>query len=142
MAEVPPERRWMHAFTYSAHPTCCAVALATLDILEREGLVEAAGHKGKRLLDGLKQLASLENVGDVRGLGLMCGVELVEDKATKRPFPSARKLGARVLKECSRRVLVSRVKDDIFLLARPFVVTDGVLKRTVHFTSAATPTEA
>src|SRR5437867_6493963 len=90
MAEVPPERRWMHAFTYSAHPTCCAVALATLDILEREGLVEAAGHKGKRLLDGLKQLASLENVGDVRGLGLMCGVELVEGKTTKTPCPSAR----------------------------------------------------
>src|SRR5438105_7583504 len=60
IAEVPPERRWMHAFTYSAHPTCCAVALATLDIIEREGLVEAAARKGKKLLDGLKQLASLE----------------------------------------------------------------------------------
>jgi len=82
IAEVPPERRWMHAFTYSGHPTCCAVALATLDILEREGLVEAAGRKGKKLLDGLKQLASLDGVGDVRGLGLMCGVEIVEDKAT------------------------------------------------------------
>ena len=139
MAEVPPERRWMHAFTYSAHPTCCAVALATLDILEREGLVEAAGHKGKRLLDGLKQLASLEHVGDVRGLGLMCGVELVEDKATKRPFPSARKLGARVLQECSRRGLVSRVKDDIFVLAPPFVVTDAEIDRIVNILAEAIP---
>src|SRR5438128_9936226 len=139
MAEVPPERRWMHAFTYSAHPTCCAVALATLDILEREGLVEAAGHKGKRLLDGLKQLASLEHVGDVRGLGLMCGVELVEDKATKRPFPSARKLGARVLQECSRRGLVSRIKEDIFLLAPPFVVTDAEIDRSVNILAEAIP---
>src|SRR5438128_3251669 len=139
MAEVPPERRWMHAFTYSAHPTCCAVALATLDILEREGLVEAAGHKGKRLLDGLTQLASLEHVGDVRGLGLMCGVELVEDKATKRPFPSARKLGARVLQECSRRGLVSRVKDDIFVLAPPFVVTDAEIDRIVNILAEAIP---
>src|SRR5881296_3688012 len=139
MAEVPPERRWMHAFTYSAHPTCCAVALVTLNILEREGLVEAAGHKGKRLLDGLKQLASLEHVGDVRGLGLMCGVELVEDKATKRPFPSARKLGARVLQECSRRGLVSRVKDDIFVLAPPFVVTDAEIDRIVNILAEAIP---
>src|SRR5436190_6951131 len=139
MAEVPPERRWMHAFTYSAHPTCCAVALATLDILEREGLVEAAGHKGKKLLDGLKQLAPLEHVGDVRGLGLMCGVELVEDKATKRAFASARKLGAKVLQECSRRGLVSRVKDDIFLLAPPFVITDTEIDRIVNILAEAIP---
>ncbi len=139
MAEVPPERRWMHAFTYSAHPTCCAVALATLDILEREGLVEAADRKGRKLLDGLKQLASLEHVGDVRGLGLMCGVELVEDKATKRPFPPTRKLGLRVLQECSRRGLVSRVKDDIFLLAPPFVVTDAEMDRILNILAEAIP---
>jgi len=139
MAEVPPERRWMHAFTYSAHPTCCAVALATLDILESEGLVEAVGRKGKKLLDGLKQLASLEHVGDVRGLGLMCGVELVEDKATKRPFPPARKVGLRMLQECSRRGLVSRIKEDIFLLAPPFVVTDAEIDRSVNILAEAIP---
>src|SRR6266481_5631412 len=99
LAEVPPERRWMHAFTYSAHPTCCAVALVTMDILQREELVEAAARKGNKLLGDLKQLASLNSVGDVRGLGLMCGVEFVEDKATKKPFPPARKVGARVLQE-------------------------------------------
>src|SRR4029077_308339 len=114
IAEVPPERRWMHAFTYSGHPTCCAVALATLDIIEREGLVEAAARKRKKLLDVLKQFSSMESVGDVRGLGLMCGVEFVEDKASSRPFPSARKIGARVQQECNRRGLVSRVKEDIY----------------------------
>src|SRR5919198_2138392 len=117
LADAPPERRWMHAYTYSAHPTCCAVGLATLDILEREGLVDAAARKGKKLLDGLRQLQTLENVGDVRGLGLMCGVEFVEDKATKRPFPPSLKFGARVQKECNRRGLFSRIKDDIYLLA-------------------------
>src|SRR5438132_13618203 len=139
IAEVPPERRWMHAFTYSAHPTCCAVALVTIDILEREGLVEAAARKGEKLLAALKQLASLEHVGDVRGLGLMCGVELVEDKATKRPFPPARKVGPRVLQECSRRGLVSRIKEDIFLLAPPFVVTDAEIDRSVNILAEAIP---
>src|SRR5205823_1687544 len=139
LAEVPPERRWMHAFTYSAHPTCCAVALVTMDILERAGLVEAAARKGNKLLGGLKQLASLNSVGDVRGLGLMCGVEFVEDKATKKPFPPARKVGARVLQECSRRGLVSRIKDDTYLLAPPFTVTHAEIDRMVNILGEAIP---
>jgi len=139
IAEVPPERRWMHAFTYSGHPTCCAVALVTLDIIEREGLVDAAARKGQKLLDGLKQLASLESVGDIRGLGLMCGIEFVEDKTTKKPFPPARKMGARVQQECYRRGLVSRIKDDIYVLAPPFVVTDAEIDRMVNILGEAIP---
>src|SRR5262245_21867091 len=64
LAEVPPERRWMHAYTYSAHPTACAVALANLDIIEREGLVEAAAKRGAKLLQGLQQFANLDVVGE------------------------------------------------------------------------------
>jgi adenosylmethionine-8-amino-7-oxononanoate aminotransferase len=139
LADAPPSRRWMHAFTYSGHPTCCAVALATLQILEREGLVEEAGRKGKKLLAGLKQLASLENVGDVRGLGLMCGVELVEDKATKKQFPSDRKAGVRLYQECCKRGLVSRIKDDIYMLAPAFVISDSDLDRCVNIIGESIP---
>src|SRR3989337_3987552 len=85
IAEAPPAERFMHAATYSAHATCCAVALANLDILEGESLVPRAVTLGDRLLQGLRTLRDLPVVGDVRGLGLMCGVELVEDKATKAP---------------------------------------------------------
>ncbi len=139
IAEVPPERRWMHAFTYSGHATACAVGLATLDILEKENLVEVAGRKGKKLLDGLRQLSSLENVGDVRGLGLMCGVELVEDKATKRAFPAAAKVGVRMYRECCKRGLFSRIKDDIYMLAPPFVITDAEIDRAVNIIGEAIP---
>jgi adenosylmethionine-8-amino-7-oxononanoate aminotransferase len=139
LAEAPPDRRWMHAFTYSAHPTCCAVALATIDILEREGLIEQAWQKGRKLLAGLRQLASLENVGDVRGLGLMCGVELVEDKATKQPFPAARRVGARLYQECAKRGLVSRIKDDIYMLAPAFVISDADLDRCVNILGESIP---
>jgi putrescine---pyruvate transaminase len=139
LADAPPDKRWMHAFTYSAHPTCCAVALGTIDILEREGLIEEAGRKGKKLLAGLKQLASLENVGDVRGLGLMCGVELVEDRATKKQFPSTRKVGARVYQECAKRGLVSRIKDDIFMLAPAFVISDADLDQCVNILGESIP---
>lgn len=139
LADAPPTRRWMHAFTYSGHPTCCAVALATLDILEKEGLVEEAGRKGKKLLAGLKQLATHENVGDVRGLGLMCGVELVEDKASKKRFSADRKVGARLYQECCKRGLVSRIKDDIYMLAPAFVISDADLDRCVNIIGEAIP---
>jgi len=139
LTDAPPEKRWMHAFTYSAHPTCCAVALATIDILEREGLIEEAGRKGKKLLAGLQQLSNLENVGDVRGLGLMCGVELVEDKATKKSFAAARKVGARLYQECAKRGLVSRIKEDIYMLAPAFVISDADLDACVNILGEAIP---
>jgi putrescine---pyruvate transaminase len=135
LAEVPPERRWMHAYTYSAHPTACAVALVNIDIIEREGLVEAATQKGTRLLKGLQQLASLDVVGEVRGLGLMAGVEF-------KGFPPAQKFGARVQKECNKRGLVSRIKDDIYMLAPPLVITDAQIDRIVNILGEAIPAAA
>ena len=110
---VPPEKRWMHAFTYSGHPTCCAVALRNLEILEREGLVERAARMGERLLKGLQTLSALPAVGDVRGLGLMCGVELVADKASKAPFPPERKVGEKVRRAAEARGLFTRIRGEI-----------------------------
>ena len=129
--KAPPEQRWMHAFTYSGHPTACAVALANIDILERENLVAAAAAKGKRLLAGLRTLETLPHVGDVRGKGFLCGVELVEDKRTKKAFDPSRNVGGRLLKECQTRGLVSRVRGEIFCLAPPFVTTDEQIDRIV-----------
>jgi adenosylmethionine-8-amino-7-oxononanoate aminotransferase len=73
VAGAPAERRWMHALTYSGHPTACAVGLANIDIIERENLREALVERGAQLLDGLRGLSSLPHVGDVRGIGLRTG---------------------------------------------------------------------
>src|SRR3972149_584103 len=73
-------QRWTHAYTYSGHPTCCAVGLKNLEILEREGGAEQAKQRGRQLLAGLQSLQEQPRVGDVRGLGLMCAVEFVADK--------------------------------------------------------------
>ena len=69
----------------------------------------------------------------------MCGVEFVEDKPAKRPFPPGRKIGTRVQLECYKRGLVSRIKDDIYMLAPPFVVTDAELDRMVNILGEAIP---
>lgn len=77
-----------HGGTYSGHPVACAAALANLAILERERLPDNAARVGKRLLDGLRELADRPFVGDVSGIGLLTSIELVADKRTKRPAPS------------------------------------------------------
>src|SRR5579883_2325356 len=112
LAAQPPDVKWMHAYTYSAHPTACAVAMANLDIIERDDLVGNAARMGERLLGRLEELRELPNVGDIRGIGLMARVELVEDVRTKQPFDPDRKAGDRVLAEARRRGLITRNRGD------------------------------
>src|SRR5512133_977891 len=78
--ELPAGVTFSHAYTYAGHPVCCAVALANLDIIERENLAANAAAMGEKLLAGLRQLESIPMVGEVRGVGLMAAVELAADK--------------------------------------------------------------
>src|SRR5262249_34879468 len=85
-------------YTYGAHPAACAASLAVLEILEREALVERAAAIGKELLARLSdRLASHPHVAEVRGLGLLIGVELVRDRASREPFPSEARVTARAV---------------------------------------------
>jgi adenosylmethionine-8-amino-7-oxononanoate aminotransferase len=131
---------WMHAYTYSSHPVGCRVALANMDIIEREDLVGEAKRKGRKLLDGLRSaLAAHPHVGDVRGLGMMCAVEIVKDKATKEEFPAADKVGFRVHEETQKRGLYSRHRGDVFLLAPPLVTTDAEIDRVINIMGESIP---
>ncbi|HEU4327031.1 MAG TPA: aspartate aminotransferase family protein [Roseiflexaceae bacterium] len=130
--DVPGEQRWMHAFTYSGHPTCCAVALANLAIIEREGLVERAATLGERMLGGLRQLLSLPHVGDVRGLGLMAAVELVEDKESRAAYPASALIGPKVAKGMMKRGLFTRIVGDTICLAPPLVSTEAQIDQIVQ----------
>src|SRR5262250_2484148 len=105
--DAPPNQKFMHAATYSGHPVCCAVGLRNLEILETEGLVERAAAMGRRLLADLERLRELPEVGDVRGLGMMCGVELVDDRATKAPTLGR---GGRVIREAQQRGVLFRLR--------------------------------
>ncbi len=128
---VPPGKRWMHAFTYSGHPTCCAVALRNLDILESEHLVERAAVAGARLLEKLRGLESLDGVGNVRGLGLMAAVEVVADKATKQLFPATAGLTQKLTDALLDRGLYTRVALDCICLAPPLMTSDAIIDRIV-----------
>lgn len=116
---APPNQRWMHAYTYSGHATCCAVALRNLDILEKEDLIAQAAQMGERLLAGLQTLMDFPSVGNVRGLGLMAAVEFVADRQTKAPAG----IGDKIQQACLERGLFTRTKGDSLLLAPPLVIS-------------------
>lgn len=136
---TPPDQRWMHAYTYSGHPTCCAVALANLDVFEKEGLVQRAAEMGNRLLEGLHTLDDMEHVGNVRGLGMMAAVELVAAKGTKEPFPAAAKVGPRVFQEMYKRGLYTRMRGETICLAPPLVTSAEQIDRIVAIIREAIP---
>lgn len=93
-----------HGSTYGGNPVCCAAAHATLDVIEEDGLLDNAARVGRRLLDGLGELAQESHlIGDVRGLGLMVAVELVEDKKRKIV---AKKKAEEVVQACFHRGLL------------------------------------
>jgi adenosylmethionine-8-amino-7-oxononanoate aminotransferase len=127
-----------HGFTYSHQPTAAAVAGEVLRILEAELLVDASAVKGERLKALLRdRLGEHDAVGDIRGRGLMVGVELVRDRATKAPWPRSARLIETTLRIARERGLLlysgtgnaNGVDGDIVLLGPPFVVTDEELAR-------------
>jgi len=79
---------FLHLHTYGNHPVCCAAALANIEIIEKENLVANAAAMGKIFLEGLKELTKHPIVGEARGLGLWCALEIVQDKKTKATFPA------------------------------------------------------
>jgi putrescine---pyruvate transaminase len=129
-----PDTTWMHAYTYSAHPVGCAVALATLDLIENEDFPAQAAEKGAYLLKNLRSaLAAHPHVGEVRGKGLMCGIELVQDKPSKAEYPAAEQVGSKVHLAAQRRGLVSRLRgESVFCLAPPVITSYPVLDRIVE----------
>jgi adenosylmethionine-8-amino-7-oxononanoate aminotransferase len=136
---VPPAKRWMHAFTYSGHPTCCAVALENIAILQRERLVDRAAVAGQRLLSGLRTLEGVDGVGNVRGLGLMAAVEVVADKASKQRFPAEAGMTDRLTEALLDAGLYTRVALDCICLAPPLVTEDAVLDRIVETLGTVIP---
>ena len=81
-----PEKTYKHGITYGGHPAGGAAGLANAAVIEREDLVGNSERMGKRLLERMEAMREHPAVGDVRGLGLMCAVELVSDKRSKTPL--------------------------------------------------------
>jgi 4-aminobutyrate--pyruvate transaminase len=122
-----------HGFTYSGHPVCCAVALETLKIYEERDIVGHVRAVAPRLQEGLRRFAGHRLVGEVRGVGLLAGVELVKDKASKASFDAKVGAGAMLAARAQEHGLIVRAMADTVALCPPLIITaeeiDEMLRR-------------
>jgi adenosylmethionine-8-amino-7-oxononanoate aminotransferase len=134
-----------HGFTNANGVMGGAVGLAVLRYLRANDLVSASARMGAYLLDRLKTLHGLSTVGDVRGLGLMAGIELVADKSSKAPFRRPERVVERVQAEAFARgvnvysgtALADGVNGDGILIGPPFTVERGQIDEIVDVLRAA-----
>ncbi len=121
---------YMHGYTYSGHAMACAVGLKNLEIMEREEFPKRARELGKRLLDGLKTMTEFSFVGDVRGIGLVCGVEIVSNKESKTADPA---MTMKIFKAAQEHGLRSRPLGNTLAFSPPLSITedevDEIIKR-------------
>ena len=130
MESAADTEAYMHGFTYSGHAMACAVGLKNLEIMEREDYPKRARELGERLFEGLQTLREFPFVGDVRGLGLVWGVEIVSDKAAKTADPAT---AMKIFKAAQEHGLRSRPLGNTLAFSPPIsineVEVDEIVKR-------------
>jgi 2,2-dialkylglycine decarboxylase (pyruvate) len=131
---------FLHVTSHVSDPLPAAAGLAVLDVIEEEGLVEQARQRGDYLLERLRELQTEhEQVGDVRGRGLLVGLELVEERASRRP---ANALGAAVTEECLRRGLSMNIvragsSANCFRMAPPLTISEDEIDLGIEILDAS-----
>ena len=139
LTDLPPDARFMHAYTNSAHPTASAVALKNLEIIEREHLVENAAVMGERLGSGLREaLGDHPHVANIRYLGLMAGLSLVRDAASNTPYEASEGTGGKVARHMREQgEVITRFVGDQLVFAPPLVVHAEEVDFLVEATATA-----
>jgi putrescine---pyruvate transaminase len=113
-----------HGYTYSGHPVAAAAALATLDEIEEKDVVGNAARVGAHFQARMAAFEpQFDIVGDVRGRGLMVGIEMVSDKASRTPMPRSSDIPARIAREAYRRGAMVRISGPNMILSPPLVIT-------------------
>ena len=133
-----------HGYTYSGHPVACAVALANLDIMERENLVRRVlDDVGPYLAQQFVALGDHPLVGVAETCGLMAGLVLVKNKANKAPFPAELEVGMRCRAHCFANGLIMRAVGDRMIIAPPLTITHaqideltGLIRKVLDLTLA------
>ena len=127
-----------HGYTYSGHPVAAAAALATLDEIERLDVAGNAARVGAHFQQRLAPFVhKFRCVGDVRGRGLMAGIEMVSDKARRTPVPRQSELPARVAREAYRRGAMVRISGPNMILSPPLVITREEIDHLVDILEAS-----
>jgi len=122
---------FLHGFTYNAHPVAAAAGVAVLDYIAENHLFERVDSAGRELRDALEPLAQLSVVGDIRGMGLLQGVEIVRNRESREPFPPDARIASRIAEDAMEAGVVTYPmqgsvdgrRGDHILLAPPFTIS-------------------
>lgn len=128
-------RTFFHGHTYTGNPLACAAALASLDLFERNHVIESIQPKIARLTQRLAEIAKHPHVGEVRQRGLMVGIELVRDRERKTPFEYTRRTGHRAILEARKRGVILRPLGDVVVLMPPLAITDDEIEMLCDVTA-------
>ncbi len=121
-------KTFFHGHTYTGNPLACAVALANLEIFEREGVITRVEARAAQLSDLLhREFAGLPHVGDIRQWGLMAGIELTRDVRRRTAYETAARVGARVVAEARKFGVIVRPLGDVVVLMPPLSITEEEL---------------
>ena len=126
-----------HGFTYSGHPVAAAVALETLKIYDEMDIISHVRKVAPTLQGGLRAFADHPLVGEVRGLGLVAGLELVRDKKTKESFDPKAGIGLHIERCCQEHGVIVRALGDTLTVAPPLVVSEGEIDEIVRVVGVA-----
>jgi adenosylmethionine-8-amino-7-oxononanoate aminotransferase len=139
LQDLPPDARFMHAYTNSAHPAASAVALRNLQIFEDEHLVANAGAMGVRMASGLRHaLSGHPHVTNIRSLGLMAGLTLVRDAEKGQGYDAAEGIGGKVARHMREEGgVITRFVGDHIVMAPPLVVNADEVDLMVGAVDAA-----
>ena len=126
-----------HGYTYTGHPAACAVALEVLDIYEERDLLGHVRRVGPMLQDGVRKLASHPLVGEIRGVGLVAGVELVPDKPGRGTFDPLGSAGTLFVARAQANGLIVRNLQDTVALCPPLIISEGEVEELLRRSAKA-----
>jgi len=132
LGEYRELKTFFHGHSYTGNPLACSAALASLQLFESDQTLEKLQGKISFLAEQLASFSGLPYVGEVRQKGFMVGIELVQDRAAKAPFPLEEKVGIRVIKEARKRGVVIRPLGDVIVIMPPLSIALDHLKQLVE----------
>jgi adenosylmethionine-8-amino-7-oxononanoate transaminase len=137
LGDYSEKKTFFHGHTYTGHPLGCAAAVASLELFERDNVLDVVGRKAASLTGKLEAFRGMEHVGDVRQIGLMVGIELVRDKTTREPYGWEERVGMRTVREARDRGAILRPLGNVIVLMPPFCITEKQLGALVGVTEAS-----
>lgn len=117
-------RAFLHSHTYTGNPLACAAALATLDIFEQDGIIEANKALAARMGTATAHLRDHPNVAEVRQTGMAVAIEMVQDKASKTPYPWQERRGLKVYQHALQRGALLRPLGSVVYFLPPYTITE------------------